>query len=153
MMNGKTNARIYKPAHLRSGMFIPNNLSAQLLHKNKQIRASLNETMAPFFYRIFLGALLFAFAYNTRPVKADFWEDVDNCKLVLDDLPADLTPDFCQDWTYGSEAATLAPYRRHARDLRKRTSWCVDKPCRLVQYDDNTIVEACKRYLGWTSSL
>jgi hypothetical protein len=22
-----------------------------------------------------------------------------------------------------------------------------------VQYDDNTIVEACKRYLGWTSSL
>jgi hypothetical protein len=109
--------------------------------------------MAPSFYRVSLGALLFALAYNARLVKADFWEDVDNCMLVLDDLPADLTTDFCQDWTYGSEAATSAPYRRHARDLKKRVPWCIDRPCRLVQYDDNTIVEACKRYLGLDPSL
>jgi hypothetical protein len=36
-------------------------------------------------------------------VNADFWEDVDNCRLVLDDLPADITTDFCHDWTYGYE--------------------------------------------------
>ncbi|KAH6632950.1 hypothetical protein C7974DRAFT_423398 [Boeremia exigua] len=224
--------------------------------------------MAPSFSRISSGALLLALAYNARPVKADFWEDVDNCKLVLDDLPADLTTDFCYDWTYGYEpedeyvtitdypvtvteypdsktcegegystttkypeytttpepsknywataptsgtngttevpsettsvpdetttssseitgssettdapeptetpegegdadvtvtstiyttywttstiyddypAATPAPYRRQVR-----ASWCVDRPCRLVQYDDDTIVEACKKYL------
>ena len=54
-------------------------------------------------------------------------------------------------------AATPAPYRRHARDVSARTvkrlqdraSWCDDRPCRLVQYDDDTIVEACKKYLGW----
>lgn len=57
--------------------------------------------MAPSFSRVSSGALLLALAYNARPVKADFWEDVDNCKLVLDDLPADLTTDFCNDWTYG----------------------------------------------------
>jgi hypothetical protein len=33
--------------------------------------------------------------------------------------------------------------------LKERASWCVDKPCRLVQYDDDTIFEACKKYLGW----
>jgi hypothetical protein len=31
----------------------------------------------------------------------------------------------------------------------ERASWCVDRPCRLVQYDDDTIFEACKKYLGW----
>lgn len=59
--------------------------------------------MAPSFSRVSSGALLLALAYNARPVTADFWEDVDNCKLVLDDLPADLTTDFCHDWTYGYE--------------------------------------------------
>jgi len=59
--------------------------------------------MAPSFSRVSSGALLLALAYNARPVNADFWEDVDNCKLVLDDLPADLTADFCHDWTYGYE--------------------------------------------------
>lgn len=51
--------------------------------------------------------------------------------------------------------ATPAPaYRRHARDLplEQRASWCDDKPCRLVQYDDDTIFEACKKYLGWGPS-
>ena len=51
--------------------------------------------------------------------------------------------------------ATPAPaYRRHARDLplEQRASWCDDKPCRLVQYDDDTILEACKNYLGWGPS-
>ena len=51
--------------------------------------------------------------------------------------------------------ATPAPaYRRHARDLplQQRASWCDDKPCRLVQYDDDTILEACKKYLGWGPS-
>jgi hypothetical protein len=36
-------------------------------------------------------------------VKADFWEDVDNCKLVLDDMPTDTTTDFCQDFAQGYE--------------------------------------------------
>lgn len=57
--------------------------------------------MAPSFSRVSSGALLLALAYNTRPVNADFSEDVDNCKLVLEDLPADLTTEFCQDWTSG----------------------------------------------------
>jgi hypothetical protein len=57
--------------------------------------------MAPSFSRVSSGALLLALAYNARPVNADFSEDVDNCKLVLDDLPADLTTDFCHDWTSG----------------------------------------------------
>lgn len=51
--------------------------------------------------------------------------------------------------------ATPAPaYRRHARDLplQQRASWCDDKPCRLVQYDDDIILEACKKYLGWGPS-
>lgn len=51
--------------------------------------------------------------------------------------------------------ATPAPaYRRHARDLplKQRASWCDDMPCRLVQYDDDTISEACKKYLGWAPS-
>lgn len=62
--------------------------------------------MAPSFSRVSRvssGALLLALAYNARPVNADFWEDVDNCHLVLNDLPADLTSDFCHDWTYGYE--------------------------------------------------
>ena len=33
--------------------------------------------------------------------------------------------------------------------MEERASWCVDRPCRLVQYDDGTIVEACKKYLDW----
>lgn len=70
--------------------------------------------MAPSFSRVSSGALLLALAYNARPVKADFWEDVDNCKLVLDDLPADLTGDFCHDWTYGyypeDEYVTVTDY-------------------------------------------
>lgn len=57
--------------------------------------------MALSFSRVSSGALLLALAYNAQPVKADFWEDVDNCELVLKDLPADLTTDFCNDWTYG----------------------------------------------------
>lgn len=57
--------------------------------------------MAPSFSRVSSGALLLALAYNARPVNADFWEDVDNCELVLNDLPNDLTTDFCQDWTHG----------------------------------------------------
>lgn len=57
--------------------------------------------MAPSFSRVSSGALLLALAYNAQPVKADYWEDVDNCKLVLDDLPSDITTDFCHDWTYG----------------------------------------------------
>ncbi|KAJ4983809.1 hypothetical protein SVAN01_10672 [Stagonosporopsis vannaccii] len=227
--------------------------------------------MAPSFSRVSSGALLFALAYNARPVNADFWEDVDNCKLVLDDLPADLTSDFCHDWTYGYEPeyeyvtvtgypvtvteypdaktcegegystttkypeptpesstdyqssqptptwesstapesssdstsvpgdsttapndsttaapdqtsatdvpggadvtvtstiyttywttstiyegypeATPAPvYRRQVAALKQRATWCIDRPCRLVQYDDETIFEACKKYLGW----
>jgi hypothetical protein len=51
--------------------------------------------------------------------------------------------------------ATPAPaYRRHARDLplKQRASWCDDRPCRLVRYDDDTISEACKKYLGWAPS-
>ncbi|KAJ8113193.1 hypothetical protein OPT61_g4616 [Boeremia exigua] len=59
--------------------------------------------MAPSFSRISSGAVLLALAYNARPVNGEFWEDVDNCKLVLDDLPADLTNEFCHDWSYGYE--------------------------------------------------
>ena len=59
--------------------------------------------MAPSFSRVFSRALLLALAYNAQPVKADFWEDVENCKLVLDDLPTDLITDFCHDWTYRYE--------------------------------------------------
>ncbi|KAG9202787.1 hypothetical protein G6514_004041 [Epicoccum nigrum] len=195
--------------------------------------------MAPSFSRVSSGALLLVLAYNARPVEADFWEDVDNCELVINDIPANLTTDFCNDWTNGYQAedgyvtvtgpavtvteypaaetcdgegysttteypkpteapdygttpapeatggyetgdydvtvtstttttfwtastiypeypaATPTPaYRRHARDLplNQRASWCDDRPCRLVQYDDDTIFEACKKYLGWASS-
>lgn len=59
--------------------------------------------MAPSFSRISSGALLLALAYNARPVKADYWEDVANCELVLHDLPADLSTNFCHDWTSGGE--------------------------------------------------
>jgi hypothetical protein len=60
--------------------------------------------MAPSFSRVSSGALLLALAYNARPVKADFWEDVDNCELVLNDLPVDTTTDFCNDWTNGYQS-------------------------------------------------
>jgi hypothetical protein len=60
--------------------------------------------MVPSFSRVSSGALILVLAYNARPVKADFWEDVDNCELVLNDLPADLTTDFCNDWTNGYQA-------------------------------------------------
>ena len=60
--------------------------------------------MAPCFSCVSSGALLLAFAYNARPVKADFWEDVDNCELVLNDMPADITTDFCNDWTNGYQS-------------------------------------------------
>ncbi|KAJ4381500.1 hypothetical protein N0V86_002860 [Didymella sp. IMI 355093] len=259
--------------------FMPGN--AGFLLPIALVSTSLTDTMAPSFSRVSSGALLLALAYNARPVNADFSEDVDNCKLVLDDLPADLTTDFCHDWTsgyapedasvtvtgspvtiteypdattcegegysttteypeypestpessegystakypeatpessqgypalvptnyynasttvpYGSTVVpyqttklqapdqspppyapggygvtvtstvwttywltstiyegypteTPAPYRRNARSLQERASWCVDRPCRLVQYDDDTIFEACKKYLGW----
>lgn len=57
--------------------------------------------MAPSFSRVSSGALLLALAYNAQPVKADFWEDVDNCELVLNDLPVDITTEFCNDWNSG----------------------------------------------------
>lgn len=60
--------------------------------------------MAPSFSRVSSGALFLALAYNARPVKADFWEDVDNCELVLNDLPADTSTDFCNDWTNGYQS-------------------------------------------------
>lgn len=100
--------------------------------------------MVSFFYCLSSGALLFALAYNARLVKADFLEDIDNCKLELEKLHADVASDFCHDWTYG---------RCRARGLKERAAWCVDRPCRLVQYDDDTIVEACKNYLGYGETL
>lgn len=57
--------------------------------------------MAPSFSRVSSGALLLALAYSAQPVKADFSEDVDNCELVLKDMPVDLTTEYCNGWTSG----------------------------------------------------
>jgi hypothetical protein len=53
------------------------------------------------------GLLSLLFLYKATSVTADFNEDVENCGLVLDDMPSTLVEPFCHDYVGGYYTPTI----------------------------------------------